>query len=166
VLRVPHHSPKHSSHSPQPPQTKTQGAEPIKALHAFRDRAASLLLCTPAASRGLDLPAVSHVYLVGPPPDAREYLLRAGRAGRIGSTSGGVVTSVVTPEQLPRLRQVVAGELGLELDEQAAGEDELRLLPREFGGGDGGGGDGGGDAAPGAALDDTRKGLEDLFNLF
>ena len=43
------------------------GAEPVKALTAFRDRVASLLLATPSAARGLDLPAVSHVYSIGLP---------------------------------------------------------------------------------------------------
>jgi hypothetical protein len=43
------------------------GAEPVKAITAFRDRVASLLLCTPSAARGLDLPAVSHVYSIGLP---------------------------------------------------------------------------------------------------
>ena len=81
------------------------------------------------------------------------------------STAGGVVTSVVTPEQLARLREVVVGELGLELEEQEGGEDALRLLPEEFGVVSGGGIDGGGDGSS-APLDDTRKGLEDLFNLF
>lgn len=43
------------------------GAEPVKAITAFRDRVASLLLATPTAARGLDLPAVSHVYSLGLP---------------------------------------------------------------------------------------------------
>jgi superfamily II DNA/RNA helicase len=40
----------------------------------------------------------------GPPPDAASYLHRAGRAGRIGTTEGGIVTTVVTPEELPALQ--------------------------------------------------------------
>ncbi len=38
-----------------------EGTEPIKALHSFRDNKTTLLLCTPAAARGLDLPAVRYV---------------------------------------------------------------------------------------------------------
>lgn len=57
----------------------------MQAMHAFRDNKASLLIATPAAARGLDLPAVSFVYNTAPPEDATDYLHRAGRAGRIGS---------------------------------------------------------------------------------
>lgn len=67
----------------------------LQALHAFRDNKASFLLATPQAARGLDLPAVSHVYNLDLPQDAVTYLHRAGRAGRIGSP---------VPGALPRLR--------------------------------------------------------------
>ena len=58
-------------------------------MHAFRDNETTLLLATPAASRGLDLPAVAFVYSLGSPADATDYLHRAGRAGRIGSPLNG-----------------------------------------------------------------------------
>lgn len=61
----------------------------VQALHAFRDNAATFLLATPAAARGLDLPAVSHVYNMDCCADATAYLHRAGRAGRIGSLVAG-----------------------------------------------------------------------------
>jgi len=64
------------------------GREPTRAAHAFRDGAASLLLATPNAARGLDLPAVEAVYSLGPPVGgAADYLHRAGRAGRLGVRS-------------------------------------------------------------------------------
>ncbi len=63
-------------------------------MHAFRDNKASLLVATPAAARGLDLPAVSFVYNVGPPADASDYLHRAGRAGRIGASVPGMCSEV------------------------------------------------------------------------
>ena len=70
------------------------GREPTRAAHAFRDGRASLLLATPAAARGLDLPAVEAVYSLGPPGSgggsaaAADYLHRAGRAGRLGVREG------------------------------------------------------------------------------
>ena len=106
------------------------GTEPIKALHSFRDNQTTLLLATPAAARGLDLPAVSHVYNISPPVDAADYLHRAGRAGRIGSPVRGLITTMVTPEEVPALLAQAAA-LGIEIIEEQAtsppvlhGEDE------------------------------------------
>lgn len=152
------------------------GAEPIKALHAFRDRVASMLLATPSAARGLDLPAVSHVYSLGLPLDATEYVHKAGRAGRIGSTSGGDVCTVVTHAELQRFRDMVEGELGLslevvELDQQEKGlgllgddwaaaradllsDSDTRLQQQEQQ-----------PAKQEQQLETARKGLEDLYNL-
>ena len=64
----------------------------LQAMHAFRDNESTLLLATPAASRGLDLPAVGFVYSLGAPADAIDYLHRAGRAGRIGSPVNATVS--------------------------------------------------------------------------
>ena len=50
-----------------------------------------MMLATPAAARGLDLPAVAFIYSLGPPVDATDYLHRAGRAGRIGSPVDGAL---------------------------------------------------------------------------
>ena len=122
-----------------------------------RDRAASLLLATPSASRGLDLPAVSHVYSLGLPSDAKEYLHRAGRAGRIGSTTGGLVTTIVTPEELQRLR-LVADELGITLAVEAEAEQGMGLLPPQAAEGSEG-------AASASGMDAVKLGLEDIFNL-
>lgn len=119
------------------------GAEPIKALHAFRDQQSTLLICPGTSSRGLDLPAVSHVYNLGAPRDARQYLHRAGRAGRIGSTTGGLVTSIVTPEELPLLQEQAAS-LGVDLVQEDSQEQLLDTNNDP---------------------DTLRKGLEDLYNL-
>ena len=64
-----------------------------QALTSFRDHAASLLLATPAASRGLDLPEIAYIYNLDPPSTAVDYVHRAGRAGRIGSSSPGRLVS-------------------------------------------------------------------------
>ena len=64
-------------------------------MHAFRDNAATLLLATGSASRGLDLPGVTHIVNLGVPSSAVEYLHRAGRVGRLGSLSPGAVMLVL-----------------------------------------------------------------------
>ena len=121
--------------------------EPIKALHLFRDSQTSLLLCTPQASRGLDLPAVSHVYNVGVPESTTQYLHRAGRAGRIGSLSGGVVTTIVGSDEEAGALSKMGAELGVEMVRVEAPEVVLAL-----------------DAA-GSDVEATKKNLEDLFRL-
>lgn len=125
-----------------------------------RDRAASLLLATPSASRGLDLPAVSHVYNLGSPADTKEYLHRAGRAGRIGSTTGGLVTSIVTPEELEALA-AITGQLGVDVVVENEAQQGLGLLP----GAEGGGGAAAGGGGEPQDIDALKRGLEDIFKL-
>jgi len=51
------------------------------------------LVTTDVASRGIDLPDLSHVFLYEPPEDADDYIHRAGRTGRAGA-SGVAITLV------------------------------------------------------------------------
>ena len=53
------------------------------------------MVATLASSRGLDLPAVTHVYLMGFLPPASEYVHMCGRLGRIGSSDPGVMTTFI-----------------------------------------------------------------------
>ncbi|CAG9465791.1 unnamed protein product [Pedinophyceae sp. YPF-701] len=71
------------------------GEEPILAMESFRDNRSSLMLCSPAASRGIDFPSVSHVYTLGLPQDEDSYVHATGRSGRVGSTVRGVATAIV-----------------------------------------------------------------------
>lgn len=114
--------------------------------------------------------------------DATEYVHRAGRAGRIGSTVGGEVVTVVTRDEVPLLLQMVTEELGLhvdvlELDKQPTGG--LGLLGSDFAAarqellsgaaaeGEGAAEEDGqqGQGQSEEKLEAARKGLEDLFNL-
>lgn len=97
------------------------------------------------------------MYNLGPPNDAREYLHRAGRAGRIGSTTGGLVTSIVTPAELEELSKIT-GELGVTLAVENEAEQGLGLLPPS-------GGQAASEVGGEAELDALRKGLDDLFKL-
>ncbi len=126
------------------------GAEPTRAAHAFRDGAASLLLTTPAAERGMDMPAVRFVYSLGVARDATAYLHRAGRAARIGATAPAVITTLCLPDDAPAVR-ALAQQLGFALE-----EDVEPVAPPLLDSADAGG------AASQAAV----QSLEDLFNLF
>lgn len=64
------------------------------ALRRMRDGRALVLVATEHASRGLDLPRLSHVVNFDPPRTATSYVHRAGRVGRIGSPEGLVVSFV------------------------------------------------------------------------
>eukprot|EP00798_Chlamydomonas_sp_ICE-L_P003454 gene3454-13512_t len=115
--------------------TPFSATEPIVALHAFRDNKATLLLCTPqasrgldlpSASRGLDLPSVSHVYNLGCPDNTAQYLHRAGRTGRIGSTMmGGMVTTIINSGESSKMFNLAEK---LELDLQKLEEDQSQPL--------------------------------------
>jgi superfamily II DNA/RNA helicase len=93
-----------------------EGKEPVRAAAALRDGAATLLVATPPAARGLDLPSVAAVYSLGPPTDAADYLHRAGRAGRLGpGAAGGVAVSVVARGADERALLDAAASLGVTL---------------------------------------------------
>ncbi|XP_073515397.1 probable ATP-dependent RNA helicase DDX28 [Phyllobates terribilis] len=63
---------------------------------AFQKGQCDVLVCTDIASRGLDSLRVGTVVNYDFPPTLEDYLHRAGRVGRIGSESKGIVVSFVT----------------------------------------------------------------------
>ena len=66
----------------------------MTSLDAFRNGGVSLLVCSDVAARGLDIPAVSHVFNFDVPTHAEDYVHRIGRTGRAGRT--GTAISIVT----------------------------------------------------------------------
>lgn len=84
-----------------------QGKEAVRTVLDFKNQKSTLLLCTPEVERGLDMPGVDYVYSLDAPTTAASYLHRAGRCGRLGATSTGVVTAVVTPEEEETLDQAM-----------------------------------------------------------
>jgi superfamily II DNA/RNA helicase len=65
------------------------------ALEAFRKGDAKLLIASDVAARGLDIPAVSHVFNFDVPHHADDYVHRIGRTGRAGLT--GTAITLVAP---------------------------------------------------------------------
>ena len=65
------------------------------ALEAFRNGTAKLLIASDVAARGLDIPAVSHVFNFDVPHHPDDYVHRIGRTGRAGLT--GTAISLVAP---------------------------------------------------------------------
>jgi superfamily II DNA/RNA helicase len=67
----------------------------MKTLADFRSGALKILVASDVAARGLDIPAVSHVFNYDVPHHADDYVHRIGRTGRAGRT--GVTYMLVTP---------------------------------------------------------------------
>ncbi|GJD53545.1 ATP-dependent RNA helicase RhlE [Methylobacterium crusticola] len=65
----------------------------MAALDAFRSGETPLLVASDVAARGLDIPAVSHVFNFDVPHHAEDYVHRIGRTGRAGR-SGRALTLV------------------------------------------------------------------------
>jgi superfamily II DNA/RNA helicase len=61
-------------------------AQPVRTatLESFKTEEVRLLVCSDVAARGLDLPAVSHVFNFDVPVHAEDYVHRIGRTGRAG----------------------------------------------------------------------------------
>jgi superfamily II DNA/RNA helicase len=53
-------------------------------LQGFKDNEITLLVASDVAARGLDIPAVSHVFNFDVPIHAEDYVHRIGRTGRAG----------------------------------------------------------------------------------
>jgi len=71
----------------------TQGQRE-QVLNRVRTGTLRFLVATDVASRGLDIPELSHVFLYQLPEDPESYIHRAGRTGRAGA--GGVAISLVS----------------------------------------------------------------------
>ncbi len=66
-----------------------------RTLDGFRDGSLRFLVASDVAARGLDIPAVSHVFNFDVPSHAEDYVHRIGRTGRAGRK--GVAITLCTP---------------------------------------------------------------------
>jgi ATP-dependent RNA helicase RhlE len=82
---------------------KRQGARE-RALRAFRDGRARVLVATDVAARGLDVPEISHVVNFDLPNEPDQYVHRIGRTARAGRS--GVALSFCAPEERDWLRDI------------------------------------------------------------
>ena len=67
----------------------------METLDAFKTNKLTLLVASDVAARGLDIPAVSHVFNFDVPVHAEDYVHRIGRTGRAGRS--GVAYTLVAP---------------------------------------------------------------------
>lgn len=78
----------------------------MKTLDSFRDGSLQLLIASDVAARGLDIPAVSHVFNYDLPSHAEDYVHRIGRTGRAGRK--GTAISLASPADEKYLSQIEA----------------------------------------------------------
>ena len=76
-----------------------------KTLAEFKSGELRLLVASDVAARGLDIPAVSHVFNFDVPRNADDYVHRIGRTGRAGLKGESV--TLITPEDKKALAKVV-----------------------------------------------------------
>jgi superfamily II DNA/RNA helicase len=67
----------------------------METLDAFKTDKLTLLVASDVAARGLDIPAVSHVFNFDVPTHAEDYIHRIGRTGRAGRS--GTSITLATP---------------------------------------------------------------------
>ena len=89
----------------------TIGVQPLTIMDQFKRNETSVMLATPNSVRGLDFPALSHVYTLYL-PDPREYLHLAGRVGRVGHCVEGHVISVLKEGDEANKMEELAQTLG------------------------------------------------------
>ena len=70
-----------------------------KTLDGFRDGSLHLLVASDVAARGLDIPAVSHVFNFDVPSHPEDYVHRIGRTGRAGRLGKAYTISVPSDEK-------------------------------------------------------------------
>jgi superfamily II DNA/RNA helicase len=75
-----------------------------KTLKGYRDGLFPVLVATDVASRGLDIPTITHVVNYDLPENAEDYVHRIGRTGRAGRE--GMALSLVSIEQRHLLRDI------------------------------------------------------------
>ena len=70
-----------------------------RTLEGFRDGSVHLLVASDVAARGLDIPAVSHVFNFDVPSHPEDYVHRIGRTGRAGRKGKAFTIAVPSDEK-------------------------------------------------------------------
>src|SRR6056297_2374536 len=125
---------------------KSQGQRE-RALAAFRDGRVRVLVATDVAARGLDIPAVTHVYNYELPNVAENYVHRIGRTARAGRD--GTAIAFCAPDEMGELKDIQKA-LGTTIPVASGRAWEVLPDPKAKPKGRGGPRRGGGGAKPGA----------------
>ena len=111
-----------------------------RTLDGFRDGSVHLLIASDVAARGLDIPAVSHVFNFDVPSHPEDYIHRIGRTGRAGRL--GKAFTIATPsddkylaaiESLVKMPIPRADAPAIEVSDAPEREEARRPAARERG---------------------------------
>lgn len=92
----------------------------LSTLAAFENGDIRLLVTTDVASRGLHVPAVSHVFNYDLPQDAEDYVHRIGRTGRAGASGEAIGFACETYAfSLPDIERFIGHEIPRDFDHEA-----------------------------------------------
>ncbi|OGN74359.1 MAG: DEAD/DEAH box helicase [Chloroflexi bacterium GWB2_49_20] len=92
-----------------------------RVLNRVRKGSLRFLVATDVAARGLDIPELSHVIQYEPPSEVENYIHRAGRTGRAGST--GVAIMLVSSVEKSALDRI-ARQYDIQMQERSLPTDE------------------------------------------
>jgi superfamily II DNA/RNA helicase len=100
-----------------------------KVIQHFLREDIPLLLATDVAARGLDLKGINHVIHFDIPRDAKQYIHRSGRTGRMGSHSGTVV-SIVTYTEEKRFLKLIKS-IGITIKRKKISKGQIIDVPNK-----------------------------------
>ena len=77
----------------------------METLDRFKEGQVRVLVCSDVAARGLDIPAVSHVFNFDVPNNPEDYIHRIGRTGRAGRSGRAILMAL--PEEAKALEAIL-----------------------------------------------------------
>jgi superfamily II DNA/RNA helicase len=103
----------------------------METLDAFKTNKLTLLVASDVAARGLDIPAVSHVFNFDVPTHAEDYIHRIGRTGRAGrSGTSYTLAAPADGKYLDAILKLIQKDIPLMTVDGAAASAETDV-PRE-----------------------------------
>lgn len=83
-----------------------------RTLDSFRDKSLRLLVASDVAARGLDIPAVSHVFNFDVPSHSEDYVHRIGRTGRAGRDGKAImICAKIDEKNLAAIEKLIDKEI-------------------------------------------------------
>ena len=83
-----------------------------RTLDAFRARELTFLVASDVAARGLDIPAVSHIFNYDVPTHSEDYVHRIGRTGRAGREGKAVMISApIDDKNLTAIERLIGNDI-------------------------------------------------------